>query len=251
MSEHVVVECPACGANESADPSALAALPAMVCRECGETWPVEDVETSRSKALAQKLAPPRRPEVIVAEKRPLVTYTDSRDDAWAGKIAGDYWPEPRRHSRIPAIAASMAALFFLAAFFGGREAAVAALPDLAGLYSAIGLPVNLDGFEIVDVRADRARTFGGTRLRVYATIRNVGHARQAIPSLAAVLYSEALTPAGAYGFDPPSDALAPGRSVQLSMTLVGVPAEATEVIVRFRRHGETLAAAGAAEPTAQ
>lgn len=220
----------------------------MVCRECGETWPVHDTEANRSRALARKLAPPRRGDVIVAEKRPLVTYSDPRDDAWAGKIAGDYWPEPPRCSRIPMVAAGMAALFFLAAFFGGREAAVAALPDLAGLYAAIGLPVNLDGFQIAEVKADRVPTFAGSRLAVNVTIRNIGSAKQAIPPLAAALYSDALVPAGAYGFDPPSQFVAAGESIQLTMNLEGAPAQAAEVVVRFRRRGETLAVAGAAEP---
>jgi hypothetical protein len=258
-SEHIVVECPACGAYESADPSALLQHPTMVCRECGETWPVEEVEARHNRALAQKLAPPRRADappqrrhdVIVAEKRPLITYSNAKDDAWAGKIAGDYWPEPPRHSHIPMVAAGMAALFFLAAFFGGREAAVAALPDLAGLYAAIGLPVNLDGFEIAEVKAGRVPTFAGTRLAVQATIRNVGSTKQAIPPLAAVLYSNALVPAGAFGFDPPSQFVAAGESVQLTMNLEAAPDQAAEVVVRFRRRGETLAVAGAAETAAQ
>ena len=76
------------------------------------------------------------------------------EEATAAKMAGDYWPEPPRQSRIPMIAGAMAALLFLVAFFGAREAAVAALPDLAGLYRAIGLPVNLDGFAIEAVGAD-------------------------------------------------------------------------------------------------
>jgi len=229
----------------------------MVCRECGETWPVEELEASLSRAFARKLAPPRRGntqrrgEVIVAEKRPLVTYSDPKNDAGAGKIAGDYWPEPPRHSRLPMIATGMAALFFLAAFFGGREAAVAALPDLAGLYAAIGLPVNLDGLEIVEVRADRAPTFAGARLAVHATIRNIGPAKQSIPPLAAVLYSDGLVPAGSYGFDPPPQFVAAGQSVQLTMNLEGAPEQAAEVVVRFRRRGESLAVAGAAEPIAQ
>ena len=236
----------------------------MVCRDCGETWPVEDLEARHNRALAEKLAPRRvdaprrteprrlaerpRGEVLVAEKRPLITYSDSRDDAWAGKIAGDYWPEPPRHSRIPMVAAGIAALFFLAAFFGGREAAVAALPDLAGLYAAIGLPVNLDGLEIQDVTAARVPTFSGDRLAVQATIKNVGSTKQAIPPLAAALYSNAMAPSGTYSFDPPSAMIAAGGSVTLTMNLDGAPADAAEVVVRFRRRGETLAVAGAAEP---
>jgi hypothetical protein len=262
-SEQVVIECPACGAAESVDPSMLLQHPAMVCRDCGETWPVEDLEARHNRALAEKLAPRRldspRPtqplrraerlqgEILVAEKRPLVTYSNSKDDTWAGKIAGDYWPEPPRHSRIPMVAAGIAALFFLAAFFGGREAAVAALPDLAGLYAAIGLPVNLDGLEIQDVRAARVPTFSGDRLAVQATIRNVGSTKQAIPPLAAVLYNSALAPSGAYSFDPPSEKIAAGQEITLTMNLEGASLDAAEVIVRFRRRGETLPVAGAAE----
>jgi hypothetical protein len=237
----------------------------MVCPECGETWPVEELEARHNRALAQKLAPPRRAnrarrtdlgrepagEILVAEKRPLITYSDSRDEAWAGKIAGDYWPEPPRHSRIPLAAASIAALFFLAAFFGGREAAVAALPDLAGLYAAIGLPVNLDGLEIQDVRAARVPTFSGDRLGVHVTITNVDSTKQAIPPLAAVLYSSGMARDGTYGFDPPPQKLAAGESITLTMNLEGAPADAAEVVVRFRRRGEALAVAGAAQLAAQ
>lgn len=187
-------------------------------------------------------------ELIVAERRPLVTYSDSADDAWAAKIAGDYWPEPRRHSRLPMMAAAIASLFFLAAFFGGREAAVAALPDLAGLYSAIGLPVNLDGFAIEEVKAERLPTFAGVKLTVRATIRNIGSVGQSLPALAAVLYSDSLLPAGAYGFDPPEQAVGAGETISLVMHLDSAPERAAEVVVRFRRRGETLVVAGAAEP---
>ena len=80
----------------------------------------------------------------------------------------------RAAARLPLIAAGMAAALFLAAFFGGRQAAVAAIPDLAGLYAAVGLPVNLDGLAIEDVEAERAPTFAGFKLKVRATIRNIG-----------------------------------------------------------------------------
>jgi hypothetical protein len=146
------------------------------------------------------------------------------------------------------LAAAMAAMFFLAAFFGAREAAVAALPDLAGLYSALRLPVNLDGFAIDDVKAERTPTFAGSKLVVRATIHNLGQGERAIPPLATVLYSDALVPAGTYGFDPPEATLGAGQSVSLLMHLDSATEQAAEVVVRFRRRGETLAVAGAAEP---
>ena len=228
----------------------------MVCRECGETWSIGDLGLKPDEEAVEQPPEPEprsRPkgEVIVAEKRALVTYTNSRDDAWAGKIAGDYWPEPPRHSRLPMIAAAVAAVLFLAAFFGGRQAAVAALPDLAGLFAAIGLPVNLDGFAIEAVKVERAPTFAGDKLTVHASVRNLGRADATMPPLAAVLYTNALVPAGAYSFDPPAVPIPAGESLPLVMQLESAPKEAAEVVVRFRRRGETFAIAGAAEPLAQ
>lgn len=248
-SEQIVVQCPACGAAEAVEAETLAGQPDIVCRECGDTWPAGEAEAKRRTNTQGKSD--KGGEILVAEKRALVTYSDAADDAWAAKIAGDYWPEPPRHSRIPMLAAAMAAMFFLAAFFGAREGAVAALPDLAGLYAAMRLPVNLDRFAIEDVKAERTPTFGGSRLAVHATLRNVGGTEMPIPPLATVLYSNALVPAGAYGFDPPAAAVGPGESVSLVMQLDTAPEQAAEVVVRFRRRGETLAVAGAAEPISQ
>jgi len=256
-AEHVVIQCPACGAAESLEAASLVGEATIVCRECGETWhagptkPYPVPAKQRRRKLRRRRKPQAAPEIIVAEKRSVVTYSDNADTAWKAKIEGDYWPEPPRQSRLPMMAGAMAAVFFLAAFFGGREAAVAALPDLAGLYSAIGLPVNLDEFSIENVGADRTPTFAGFKLKVHATLKNIGHAEQKIPPLAAVLYSEAMVPSGAYGFDPPAETLKAGASLQLVLELESAPKHAAEVKVRFRRPGETLAVAGAAQTAAR
>jgi hypothetical protein len=183
----------------------------------------------------------------VAEKRSLVTYSNNAESAWKAKIEGDYWPEPPRHSRLPRFLAVTAALFFFAAFFGGRQAAVAALPDLAGLYAAMGLAVNLEGFSIENVTADRTPTFSGAKLQVHAIIRNVSGKDSPIPPLAATLYSDAMVPAGTFGFDPPAQMLKAGKSQKLVIEIDAGPRQAREVMLRFRRSGETLAVAGAAQ----
>ena len=130
---------------------------------------------------------------------------------------------------------------------------MAALPDLAGLYAAIGLPVNLDGLAIEDVKAERAPTFAGDRAR-RCTPRSAtsAAAKQAIPPLAAVLYSDALVPAGAYGFDPPAQ-FDRGRRI-------GRRSRWSSTARRSRRRRSSCGSAGAArrspsparrEPTAQ
>jgi hypothetical protein len=243
----VVIQCPTCGAAESLEAGTLADEPTIVCRECGETWPAPAPAEKRGK-MRRKSEERFGGEVIVAERRSLVTYSGAGDrDAWAAKIEGDYWPEPPRQSRLPMMAAAMAAAFFLAAFFGGREAAVAALPDLAGLYAAIGLPVNLEGFAITEVAAERTPTFAGTRVTVRATVENIGASEQPVPAIAAILYSNSLVSAGTFGFDPPERTLKPGESIPLLMELESAPEQAAEVVVRFKRRGETLAVAGEAQ----
>jgi len=243
ISEHIVVQCPACNACESVEASALAERPAIVCRECGETWPAGGL---RPKGPGK--APNRRDsrQLIVAEQQPLVTYTDLSDRAWQAKIEGDYWPEPPRQRRFPMIAGSVAAVFFLAAFFGAREAAVAAIPDLAGLYAAVGLPVNLDKLAIEDVSAERMPTFDGLRVTVRANVRNLGSESRPIPTLVAEL-GHGHAPLGTFGFDPPEQTIGAGQSIAVVVELGAVPENANQVELRFQRRGEMLAAAGAAK----
>jgi hypothetical protein len=222
----------------------------IVCRECGETWP-GGAEKAKYQKTKRRPPPARKEEILVAEKQAVVTYSNPAEAAWRGKIEGDYWPEPAKRSRLPMLAGAVAALFFLAAFFGGRHAAVAAIPDLAGLYAAIGLPVNLDGFAISGVKAERTPTFAGFKLRVHATLRNVGSSDAALPPLAAILYSDAGIPSGAYEFDPSEKSLKAGEALPLLMEFDSAPEQAAEVVVRFRRRGETLAVAGVAQLASQ
>lgn len=246
ISDHVVIECPACGASEAADPAVLADDPDMVCRECGETWPSAPKRTKRRMMLIESAEADPGDDVIDAERRPLVTYSDGADKAWAAKMAGDYWPEPPRQWRFPMIAAAMAAMFFLAAFFGGREAAVAAIPDLAGLYAAIGLPVNLNGLAIEDVAAERQPARNGDAVVISGSIRNIGAAEQKVPSLAAGFGDQTPAADGMLAFAPPLESIAAGATIAFRLTLDKPQNGADEVIVRFQRHDETLPLGGTA-----
>jgi hypothetical protein len=240
ISDQVVIKCPACGACESADPIVLADAPTIVCRECGETWPSVPKRTRRrTNLIAASAEEEAEAEVIEARRRPLVTFSDGAEKAWAAKMEGDYWPEPPRRSRMPATAAAMASVFFFAAFLGGREAAVAALPDLAGLYAAIGLPVNLGGLAIEDVTAERTKQAAGTRLTVSGTIRNVSGGELDVPPISAILYDSAMMPMATHGFETESATLAPGGETQFLMEFAAVPEQAEEVAVRFRQPGES------------
>jgi hypothetical protein len=236
-SDHVLIRCPACGATESADAAVLSDAPMIVCRNCGETWPAMPPRTRRDPIFdtPAPVAAHER-EIVEAERRPLVTFSEGVEKAWAAKIEADVLPETPRQRRYPLVVGAVAGLLFTAVFFGGRQAAVAALPDLAGLYAALGMPVNLDGLVIEDVQAERSGVGEeGAQILVRGTIRNVSGGELPIPALAASFYDTAGTPAGWRGFDPPARQMAAGERAPFQLEIQDVPRQAAEIVIRFRR----------------
>lgn len=243
MSDYVVIECPGCGAREDADPVLLSETRRIVCRNCGDTWPAAP-ERRKRRGAAGAEAPIHDPELLQAERRPLVTYSGGPDKAWAAKVEGDVWPAPPQRSRIPMLAAALAATVFIGAFFSAREAAVAALPDLAGLYAALGLPVSLDALVIEDLAAERTPGTDGGRLTLRGTVRNVSAAEQPAPALTASVEDSAMTTLGRRSFDPPARMMAVGEAAPFLLELDGVPRQGARIVVRFRRPAEPVASAG-------
>ncbi len=238
--DHVVIQCPKCGASESAEPAVLTDAPMIVCRECGDTWPAAPRRRIRRIDLVGQTRERLASNVVEAEHRPLVTYTGGEKTAWSAKLEGDYYPPPPQQRRLPLYAGATAALMFLAAFFGARDAAVTAMPDLAGLYATVGLPVNLEGVAIEDVAADRTSTAEGDRIVVRGLVRNLGGEAVDMRPLAAILYDSGRVPARAERFDPPAETIAAGEAVPFLLTFDGAPQRAAQVAIRFQRPGESL-----------
>ena len=235
----VTIPCPICGASETASHSRLAGAPGIVCRNCGETWPVFATGTKRRDA-DNRDRPGAAATTLDAVRRPLVTYSAGEGRAWAAKAEADRVPEPRRISRIPAMAAGMAALLFIGAFFGGREAAVAAIPDLAGLYAALGLSVNLQGLRIEQVQAERRQGPDGERLVVRGVIVNVSRSEGTLPGLIVGLRDSAMRSSGSFVFRPPAQTIASGGSAPFELQLPEASPQASDVVIRFRRAAEPL-----------
>jgi hypothetical protein len=229
-----MIQCPACGASEAAEPGVLTDAPIIVCRECGETWPAMPRRKPRRFVAAQE-GPAS--EILESERRPLVSFSSGTGQAWAAKMEGDARPVPTaRHSPVAMVAAGLASILFLAAFLGGREAAVAAMPDLAGLYAAVGLPVNLDGLVIEGIEAER----DNARLTVRGSIRNVSAGPQPVPALTLGFRSSAGAPAGWRGFDPPAQMIAAAEAAPFILEIEDTPRQAADIVIRFRRPAERV-----------
>ena len=214
----------------------LADAAVIVCANCGETPAAETGDdTLISEVMVRPLRPPvlSNVDLIDAVRRPLVTYTDGKSDAWAAKLQADRLPPPGHERRTGRTIAAAACVLLLTAFVGGRQAAVAAVPDLAGLYAMLGIPVNLYGLEINGVEAERrpARKGVGTVL-VRGVIVNVSRQAQPIPPLAIGFRSGAAV-GQAIQFDPPAQVVGVGAAAPFEAEVQAPSAAAADVVVRF------------------
>lgn len=133
----------------------------------------EPVEIENSPPLAAELPPEitiaseDRPAEHAGRKRSKKTYP-VRSGAKRGWISR------------PMIAFAAAVGFFAAAL-GARASIVGVMPDLAGLYAAIGFPVNLRGLEFRDVKTTREMQDGIPVLVIEGKVVNVAKHPVEIP----------------------------------------------------------------------
>ena len=246
VSDLVILKCPSCGAAEPIEAAIMAeGTQIVVCRRCGETWPARREEYANANPIekAEKAGQSlvwSDARLIDAVRRPLASYDTGSQDAWTARIAADRAPASVRstagRSFIVAVAV-LASTAFLAAFVAGRENAVAAVPDLAGLYETIGLPVNLQGLAINDLTGKREMTGEGARLTVSGALVNLKETDQLVPGLVVELRDAAHRPIRAIAIAPPVAQLAGLDSKALQVVIDDVPKTATGIAVRFTPSG--------------
>jgi len=238
LSDLVILKCPACGAAEPIEAAIMAeGTQIVVCRRCGETWPARSVENvavgriEKAEQAGRSLVWSDAP-LIDAVRRPLTSYDNGSQDAWAARIAADRTTaaarSPAGRPFISAVA-GLASIAFLVAFLGGRENAVAAIPDLAGFYEVIGLPVNLQGIAIDDLTAIR----DGAQLIVAGVVANLKGSDLPVPGLVVELRDSAQHPIRAIAIAPPVAHLAALEAKAFRIVIEDVPKTAIGVAVRF------------------
>ena len=130
------------------------------------------------------------------------------------------------------LALTVSCLAFMAAL-GLREKAVQAVPQLAGAYAAIGLPVNLRGLEIRGLKSSLRKDAGESVLAVEGQIINVRSRPVAVPRLRIGID-------GGDGYEiyhwttaAPKPRLAEGETIDFRVRLTSPPAGAHAVLVKF------------------
>jgi hypothetical protein len=237
--ELVILRCPKCHSAEPIAAEAIAeGVQVVICRQCGEGWaakaeerPVRrsDCEDEQGRSLVWADA-----RTIDAVRRPLVAFNDDEPDPWALRIESDHEPVEVRRSPVYSWLVFLVSGLFLAGFFGAREQIVTAVPDLAGLYAAVGLPVNMSGLEIAGVKAAAEPTGFETRFRVTGAVRNISQAELAVPPLKVEFLDRYGRLLHTIELASPAQSLAAGRQAAFSHVLKDYPWQSVRVRVTFK-----------------
>jgi predicted Zn finger-like uncharacterized protein len=259
--------CPACHTAFLVDPAELGAEGRQVrCSRCRTTWfarpgdvtPVPAMaeaaaETAGGAEPAPAAALPRivpwndtvmvevNPAPPLAPGGPEGTESPTILEEAPGKPAVMAVNAARRRmttaksspgqGRLVAMTALVGAILF--ALIGLRASLVRAVPDLAGFYAAIGMPVNLRGLEFNAIRTAHEMQDGIPVLIIDGEIRNITRQPVEVPRLRlAVLGADARE---LYSWTTllPRSVLPEGESIPFRSRLASPPAEGKEVMVRF------------------
>ena len=247
----MLIVCPACASEYEIEGDYLGPQGRSVrCAGCGETWfvtadaPPEEVtadtesmlEASPSEAEAEPESEPA-PELAVAESAPAIEAPAPRPRKSKPRKRAAL-PVPRLRRRLPfspALAAGLALLALVPLGLVGRAGVVRAMPRSAGLFSAIGLPVNLRGIDLADVVATRSPAAGNepAKLRVEGMLRSVSSNAVSVPALTVELHDGHGETIQSWVVPAPRSSLEPDESARFQASLPAPPAQGVGVLVRF------------------
>ena len=175
---------------------------------------------------------------IAAEALSDVARGPDYNELWARPARGPSAPAPQaRRARSPAVGIAAVALA-ATALIGLRAPIVRLAPPLAGAYRAVGLPVNLAGLELRDVRSKIVMEGARKVLVTEGEIVNIRREQNRVPSISLAIR-------GANGLDryswtapAPKSRLEAGEKIAFRARLAAPPEDGADVLVRFAKAEE-------------
>lgn len=158
-------------------------------------------------------------------------------------LAGNL-PTSRQRS-MTRLASLSALLAVLALGYGLRVEIVRAVPDLAGVYAALGMTINVVGLDFSGLSTLIRADDGGDVLRVEASIFSVETREVAVPPILISLFDAEGRALYAWSVAPPTATLAPGESLAFSAELARPPAGAMRATLSFAGSARPIDPAGA------
>jgi predicted Zn finger-like uncharacterized protein len=269
----MLIVCPSCASRyEIAEDKIGAGGRKVRCAACQTTWQIEapasaaDEQSEGSAPEPEPAADPpfppapsaqetaaeleeelRRGAAVEAETTALVTPNE--DDPAPAPAA----PLPARQ-RKPAAAArrpstlaasilfSLAAAGALAAGLWQRERVVRAVPQFAGLFETVGLPVNIRGLAFSAVASELIQDAQGRFLVVEGDVTNITRTAVKVPPITVMVRGEDGKVLYSWTTEPPRPMLEPSELAHFRARLASPPETGRSVQVRFGgADGEGLA----------
>ena len=170
---------------------------------------------------------PERPRPETAAQKKIMRAFDKRR-----RTASRNLPiaRVRRAARIAGVAGLVILLSGGLLF---RTEIVRAFPDMAGVYAALGMGVNVVGLNFSDVTTLISRKDGATVMSVDATISSVETHAVAVPPVVVTLLGADGQPLYEWSVTPDAADLRPGEMVKFSTRLNAPPAGVTHVRLTF------------------
>lgn len=208
--------------------AASTGLPAILSND-----PVNHPVSWREPLVESEPAPPLVPDgfhpmtpalpedVVEAESKPARRVLPPR-------------PAPRKASRkgLDVATLTLAGALVVAAI-AARATIVRAIPDLAGLYAAAGLPVNLRGLEFRDVRTTSETQDGIAVLVIEGEVANVAKHAVEVPRVRLAVLGTGGQELYSWTALLPRSTLSEDEKVSFRSRLASPPPEGREVLVRF------------------
>lgn len=238
----LLIHCPACHGTLEVDAAQLTRPRRICCTLCAHRWIEEPREVPlslslRSSFMPAELAPPPPPPPPpkqVAAEQPIAEPEPKQPERKFGRkrvipVAPQEMPEPRSYGLL----STVAALLVLTLLLAGRETVVRIWPPAAQSFAALGLPVNLHGLDIRDVRTRILQEPTQKVLTIDGQIRNLRDGSQALPELLLSLRDAQGREVYAWKAPPPKSGLARGETIQFRARLAAPPEGANLVRVQF------------------
>lgn len=263
----MLIVCPNCASRyEIAEAKIGTGGRKVRCASCQTTWQIEPQQASEAGAAAEILpsdfqaaipdlpgAPsPEETTAELEEELRRAAEIDADVSAVAAERAEPSQPDamlappPKRKrnwtgarnpaSRLPPAAAALfvvAGLVTLGLGLWQRERVVRTIPQFAGLYAKIGLPVNIRGLAFSAVESELVQDQQGRFLVVSGDVTNIAKGTTKVPPITVMVQSEDGKVLYSWTTEPPRPSLEPAELMHFRARLASPPQDGRSVQLRF------------------